>query len=52
MSTKKELEKALTEIEFILRQNNDKIDKFNDPNYTLGYISGLIERINNCEKIY
>ena len=50
--TKKELIKELQNIEFILRQNKDKIDKFENANYTLGWISGIIERTNQCESIY
>ena len=52
MNTQEQLQKALTDIEFILRQNNDKIGKFEDPNFTLGYISSIVERINGTENIY
>ena len=52
MATKKELQKALNDIEFALRQNNDKIDKFENSHHTLGWISSTIERINKCERIY
>ena len=34
-TTKKELIKELKNIEFILRQNNDKIGKFENSAYTL-----------------
>lgn len=50
--TKKQLIKELNQIEFILRQNNDKIEKFKNPDYTLGYISGIIERCNEYDTIY
>ena len=49
---KSELIKELQNIEFILRQHKDKIGKFEDANYTLGWISGIIERTNKCESIY
>ena len=49
---KSELIKELQNIEFILRQNNDKIGKFEDSSYTLGWISGIIERCNQCDTIY
>ena len=52
MTTKEQLQKALTEIEFIMRQNNERIENFEDANYTLGYISGIVEKINNTENIY
>ena len=49
---KKEMQKELNSIEFILRQYNDKIGDFENIHYTIGYISSIIEKCNNCEPIF
>ena len=52
MATNQQLQKALNEIEFALRQNESKVSSFEDANYTVGWISSTIERINKCDPIY
>ena len=42
-----DMQKELNKIEFALRQHKDKINKFDNPNFTIGYITSIIERVNN-----